>query len=203
MKKYIITISREFGCGAREISRQLASELCITLYDKELVSMAAQRSGLNSDILKEADEMMDSRINKLFKEFVYGSSTKFYSEQAILAQVQVIRDLADKKDSCIMLGRCSDYILREYPNVINIFLYAPLEARISHISDAYQLDRVSAEKMIKRVDKQRHNYYKYVTGYNRGDREEKHLMIDVAKYGVKGTVKLISEAVSILFEDKD
>ena len=93
MKKIIITISREFGCGAREIARKLASDLGITFYDKDLVDMAAQKAGVHVDVFKNSDEVIMSRsASKLFREFGYGSSTAFYSEQAIAAQADVIRE---------------------------------------------------------------------------------------------------------------
>ncbi len=201
MKNYIITISREFGCGAREIGRALASHLAIPFYDKELVDLTAEKVHINVGLLQENDEVM-ARQNRLFTEFVYGSSTSFYSEQAIAAQADVIREIADKKESCIFFGRCSDYILREYPNVIHFFFFAPMEKRIQHIAKNYELSEKNAEKMIKHIDKQRHNYYKYVTGRNRGDRTGKHVMFDVSTYGVDGSVALICDAVRIMFADE-
>jgi len=201
-KRYIITISREFGCNAREIGRALASRLGVPFYDKDLIDMAAQKAGVNRDVIKESDEIINSKQNRLFAEFGYGSTTSFHSEKAIKAQAAVIHELADKKESCIMFGRCTDYILREYPNVLNIFLYAPIEKKIKHIAKTYELSEKNAEKMIKRIDNQRHNYYKYVTGRNRGDRQGKHIMIDVSNFGVTGSVELLYEAIQIRFSDK-
>jgi Cytidylate kinase len=202
MKKYIITISREFGCNAREIGRSLASKLGVPFYDKQLVDLAALKANINVEIIKESDEIMNKQ-NRLFSEFVYGSSNSFYSEKAIAAQALVIREIADKKETCIMFGRCADYILREYPNVINFFFYAPLEKRIEHIAKTYNLTEKNAEKMIKRIDNQRHNYYEYVTGKSRGDRSGKHVMFDVDAYGLEGSVNLICEAVNIMFAEND
>ncbi len=201
MKKYIITISREFGCNAREIGRSLASRLGVPFYDKDLVDLAAEKAGVHRDIIKESDEVMNKKQNRLFDEFGYGSSTSFFSEKAINAQAEVIREVADRKEACIMFGRCSDYILREYPNILNFFLYAPVDWKIKHIAGTYELTEKNAEKMIKRIDKQRHNYYKYVTGKNRGDRSGKHVMLDVSVYGVEGSVELLTEAVWIRFSE--
>lgn len=192
--KYAITISREFGCGAREIGRKIAAQMGVKFYDKDLIDEAARKAGVHVDVIKESDE----KAKKFFKEFSYGSSTTFYTEKAIDAQAEVIREAADK-ESCVLFGRCADYFLREYQNCINIFLYAPLEERIKHISVDYELDMKSAEKMVKKIDRQRHNYYKYVTGRNRGDREGKHLMIDVSYYGIDGTVELVCKAVKQKF----
>lgn len=203
MKKYVVTISREFGCGAREIAIKLASQMGIPLYDKELVDMAAQMAGVNIDIFRDTDEVVVSKaFGTLFKEFGYGSTTQFYSEKAIEAQAQVIRDIANKRESSILFGRCSDYILREHTNVINFFLYAPMEYRIEHISKSYGLDRREAAKLIKRIDRQRHNYYKYVTGKNRGDRNGKELLIDVEAFGVDGTVKMMENAIKYLYGEE-
>lgn len=201
-KTYIITISREFGCNAREIGRALASRLGIPFYDKDLIDMAAAKAGVNRDIIQESDEVINSKQNRLFAEFGYGSTTSFHSEKAIKAQASIIHELADRKASCIMFGRCTDYILREYPNVLNVFLYAPLDKKVKHIAKTYELSEKNAEKMIKRIDNQRHNYYKYVTGKNRGDRSGKHVMIDVSNFGVDGSVDLLYEAVQIRFADK-
>ncbi len=198
MKTYVITISREFGCGARDVARGLASELGVPLYDKELVDMAARAAGVHTDVFRDTDEVV-KKESSLFKMFGYGSSTAFYSEKAITAQAQVIRDLANKNESCIMFGRCADYILREHPYVINFFLYAPLEYRIEHIAKAYQLDSRESMKLIKRVDRQRHNYYKYVTGQNRGDRNGKEMLLDVEAFGVEGCVKMMTDAVNYLY----
>lgn len=203
MKKYIITISREFGCNAREVGRSLASKLGIPFYDKDLIDMTAKKAGLSLEIIKESDEIINSKQNSLFAEFIYGSSTSFHSEKAIKAQASVIHELADKNESCIMFGRCSDYILRNYPNVLNLFLYAPMDIRIKHIAKSYNLTEKNAELMIKRIDNQRHNYYKYVTEKDRGDRHGKHVMIDVGTFGIQGSVELLYEAIRIRFSDNN
>lgn len=195
MKKYIITIGREFGCGAREIARELASHLGIMLYDRDLVDMAARKAGLPTEVIRNADENGMKKPNRLFAQFGYGSSTAFYSEEAVQAQAQVIYDIANKQEPAIIFGRCADYFLQEYPNIISFFLFAPLKFRISHVSENYGLGEQDAVKLIRRVDRQRHNYYKYVTGHNRGDREGKDLLIDVEKFGVEGSVKLMDCAL--------
>lgn len=192
--KYVITISREFGCAARDIGHGISSQLGLKFYDKDMIDLVAQKAGIHVDIIKENDE----KVTRTLKEFLYGSSTNFYSEKAIQAQAEVVREIADK-ETCVIFGRCSDYFLREYSNCFNIFLYAPLEYRIKHIAEAYGLDEKAAEKMVKKVDKQRHNYYKYVTGKNRGDRDGKNIMVDVSYFGVDGTVELICKAIKQKF----
>lgn len=199
MKKYIITLSREFGCNAREICRNVAGRLAIRLYDRDLVSMTAERAGLTNEVFHDSDAIIDKNGKNLFHTFGYGSTTPFCSEQAVKIQAEVIRELADRRESAIFFGRCSDYVLRAYPNRLNVFLYAPKEYRIAHMSQAYGISEKSAAKLIKRIDRQHHNYYKYVTGVNRGDRHSRHLMIDVSEFGNDGTVDLICYAVSQKF----
>lgn len=201
MKKFIITISREFGCNAREIAREIAARLGIEFYDKTLVDMAADKAGISHDSFTDSDAVIDKYGGNLLQAFSYGSSTKFYSEKAVQAQIEVIRDLANHRGSAVFFGRCADYILREHPNHLNVFLYAPMNCRVRHMAEAYNLTELEAEKLIKRVDRQRHNYYKFVTGKNRGDRDFKHLMIDVSKFGTEGAVDLVCFAVQNKFSD--
>ncbi len=197
MEKYIITISREFGCNAREVARQLAARLNVKLYDQELVDMTARKAGLNVDFVKSADEKLQKSSNSFIQYFGYGSSTEFYSEKAVNAQIDVIREIANKNEPCILFGRCGDFVLREYPNVLKIYLYAPESARIAHIAMDYELTMQNAIKLIQRVDKQKRNYYNFVTGHNREDLKEKDVMIDVNTYGIDGTVDLIVKALEI------
>lgn len=201
MKKYVITIGREFGCNAREIGRQVAAKLGIKFYDKELVDMAAEKAGVASSFFKGNDEHPGVKESFL-TEFGYGAGASFYSETAIQAQGWVIRKIANT-ESCVMLGRCADYWLQEFGTTLNAFVYAPLEYRIDHISSAYGLDRKMAEKMIKKIDKRRHNYYKYVTGHARGDRHGRNLMIDVEMFGIEATVDLICDAAKKRFGLED
>ncbi|MCD7904826.1 MAG: cytidylate kinase-like family protein [Clostridiales bacterium] len=194
----IITISREFGCNARGIGKRLAGELGFAFYDWDLINLTAKKIGLQREVFAEHDEIAGNK-SRFFTNFLYGSSTAFYTEKAVKAQADVIRNLAQKED-CIFFGRCSDYILREYPNCLHVFLYAPMRAKIKYISKEYELDEKNAESMIKKIDRQRHNYYKYVTGRNRGDRRSKHLSVDVDIFGEDDTVKLLADAARTRFK---
>ena len=106
MKKFIITISREFGCNAREVARKAAAELGVEFYDKDLVDMAAERAGISRDSFLDSEEMLDKNADRLLKSFGYGSSTQFYSDKAVKAQVDIIRDLANKRVSAIFRQMC-------------------------------------------------------------------------------------------------
>lgn len=199
MKKYIITISREFGCGARPIGQELSKRLGIKFYDKELIDLAAERAGVSPGLFQDTEiDYGEDQVKKLLKEFVYGSTTLFYSDAAINLQAEVIRELAEG-ESAIFFGRCSNYLLRERSDVLNFFLYAPLQERIIHISKKYNLTAKNAENLISKVDRQRHNYFKYVTGENRGDRNNNQVMIDVSCFGETKTVELMEDAIAKKF----
>ncbi|WP_178842185.1 AAA family ATPase [uncultured Treponema sp.] len=193
MKHFVVTIGREFGCNAREIGRQLAAKLGVKFYDRELVELAAQKAGVDDEVFGSADEQ-PGVLQNFFTEFGYGSTRAFYSGKAIEAQAYVIRKIANS-ESCVMLGRCADYFLQEFGTTLNAFVYAPLSYRIAHVSEAYGLTTEESEKMIKKIDRRRHKYYKFVTGHNRGDRHGRNLMLDVEMFGVEGTVNLIHSAV--------
>lgn len=201
MKRFVITIGREFGCNAREIGRQVAAKLGVKFYDKELVDLAAERARVSEEPLSKVPEQHPVIYDNFFTEFGYGATKEFYSAKAVDAQAYVIRKIANT-ESCVMLGRCSDYFLQEFGNTLNAFVYAPLPYRVHHISEAYNLTSDEALKMIKKIDKYRHNYYKYVTGHDRGDRHGRNLMIDVDMFGVDGAVNLIySAAIERFGED--
>lgn len=197
MKRITITIGREFGCNAREIGRQVAAKLGVKFYDKELVDMAAKLAGVSASYYAGEQENGDIQ-SSFISEFGYGANKAFFSETAISAQGMVIRKIANTESS-VMLGRCSDFFLSEFPNILNVFVYAPLPYRIEHISSAYSLSAAQAQKFIKRIDKSRHKYYKHVTGRNRGDRTGRNLMIDVEMFGIEGAVELILNAIKIRF----
>ena len=154
MKKFVITIGREFGCNAREIGRQLAARLGVPFYDKELVDRAAELAGVNADFYSKSDE--HPGIKEIF--------------------------------------------FTEFGTTLNAFVYAPLPYRIKHIAKAYGLSEKDAQKMIKQIDRRRHNDYRYVTGKNRGDRHGRNIMIDVEMFGVEGAVELIYQAVCQRFK---
>lgn len=199
MAPFVITIGREFGCNAREIGRQVAEKLGVKFYDKELVELAAEKAGVDSITFNKTGKVSGIEDNFL-TEFGYGATYRFFSERAVSAQAAVIRGIADS-ESCVMLGRCADFFLQERSNTLNIFVYAPLASRIKHVSSEYGLTEEKAKKLIARIDRRRHRYYKFVTGRNRGDRHGRNLMIDVEMFGIPGAVKLVTEAAELRFAD--
>ncbi len=192
MKNYVITIGREFGSSGKEIGRELAWKLGIECYDRNIIEETAENEGVPAGELALADEIAYSGVSK---RFAGGSSSLGLPAQAnatIAVQSRVIRQLAEK-GPCVIIGRCADYVLRDQESGLHIFIYAPYEVRLKRIMDLYGFSAKQAERSVKRIDRQRHDYYKYVTGSNRGDRHGKHLMIDSSLFGLQGTADLFYE----------
>lgn len=188
-KNIVITIGRENGSGGREIAKKVAEALSINYYDKNLIDLASDKSGMNSALLYQADEKAS---NPFFSAYVsnpgeYGT----VNDRLFWAQSTIIKDLASK-ESCVIVGRCSDYILEDRENCLHIFIHAPLEKRIERIMDRYMLESPeAAKKEIAREDKQRRSYYQYYTDRKWGQYQGKHLVLDSSYFGIDKTVELI------------
>ena len=135
MKRFVITIGREFGCNASEVGRELAARLGVKFYEKELVVRAAAVAGIDEDSISNPDRKVKRNdithlMQYFINEFGYGITSSYFSEKAIGAQAYVIRQIANT-ESCVMFGRCADYFLSEFGNTLNVFLYRPAARRIS------------------------------------------------------------------------
>lgn len=184
-KKMIITIGREFGSGGHEIGEKLAAKLGINFYDKNLIELAAEHSGLDLSVLGASDEKAPSPFVSPYAPTV--------SDRLYCAQTEVIQKLA-KTESFVIVGRCSNAILKEACTPLNIFIYAPLEDRIKRIMDRYLIDTPDkARKEILRTDKIRRGYYQYYSEFKWGDREGYDFMIDSSLFGINGTVDILAD----------
>lgn len=207
MKHFVVTIGREFGSLGREAGMKLAQELGVEYYDRDLVRKAADELGVYPYKLKELDESRPSVLS----QYLFGSSD---IDKLIEAQSQIIRDLAER-ESCIIIGRCADYILRDRSDTLNVFVYSPDQIRYKHLLDTYRNkdeykgklnsadDYLAFQQEIRElmnaVDHKRHDYYKYVTGINRGERYHKDLILNSGTLGVDGVVAIIKAAVEAKF----
>lgn len=202
-KKYVINIGRQLGSGGRKIGEKLSRELGISFYDKELISLASKESGLCKEFFEKADEKTSqSIIGGLFgMRFPFvGDGTipygNFLSNDALFKiQSDVIRELAEKK-SCIFVGRCADYILREHPRCINVFISAQLEDRVERICKQYELSKEKAEELIEKTDKRRASYYNYYSYKTWGMASTYHLCIDSSVLGINDTAEFIKSFVA-------
>lgn len=186
---YIITIGREYGSGGFEIGKKLAEKLGIGFYDKNLIDEVAKKSGIHVDMVHKADE----RPASPFFNPVYQNGT--LHDRIFWAQSDVIREIAEK-ESCVIIGRCADYVLREHDNVIKIFIQAPFAKRIERISEKYLIELPDeARREILKTDKQRRSYYEFYTDYTWGGRKHMDLVINSSVLGIDGTVDFIKDFV--------
>ena len=173
--KVIVTIGREFGSGGHEVGKRLATELGIKFYDNEFISMAVQKTGFHEDYVKNNEEKAPD----------FAASALFSGIREIAAE-----------DSCVIVGRGADYILRDQSHV-SIFLFAPLEDRVKRKlallsgQDAKNMTPAQMEKIVKQMDKQRRRYYEYYTDTKWGDRDSYDLLINTSRAGIDGAVKII------------
>jgi cytidylate kinase len=191
MKRYIITIAREYGSGGRLIGRQLAQELNISFYDKELIKLAAEESGFAEDFI----EKMQQKRTVNFLDNLYMTNQELpIAEQVFLAQSQVIRKIA-QKESCVIVGRCADYVLWDCDNCLRVFIHAPLEWRIKRVRDEYHEVVDNYADYLRKQDKNRAGYYNYFTQNKWGKAQNYHLSID-SSIGIPNAVRVLREMVT-------
>ena len=195
--KLIITINREYGSGGRLVGQRLSEELGIPLYDRKLIEMAAQESGLSPDFIENVETRPTSSF--LFNLATSAQTGSGYmlqydmpvGDRAFFAQSNVIRDLA-AKESCVIVGRCAGYILRENPSCLNVFVYGSVEDRLNRATSVYGVPRKDLADRLVKIDKGRANYFKYYTGEDWYDVRAYDLAINTAVSGVEGAVKAVT-----------
>lgn len=202
---YVITIGRQLGSGGRDIGHKLAARLNMLFFDKELIRIAAQESGIQEDIFEEADE---KRTHSLFgglidlrgfqPDEVYPN---YYLSNEMLFKVQadVIRRLAGEK-SCLFVGRCSDYILKDHPRCLNVFVSADMSDRIRRVAATHNITEDKAEDFIQKIDKKRAEYYRYFSGKVWGAAPSYHLCVNSSALGIDETVSFICGFAEKKFE---
>ena len=195
-ERTVITIGREFGSGGHEIGMKLAEKLGIKCYDKELLELAAKESGLCEELFASQDEKpTNSFLYSLVMDTYSLGYTNSYVDMPInhkvfLAQFDAIKKLAER-ESCVIVGRCADYALEEFDNVLSVFIHADMDARIRRIARIYDLTDAKAKDMIRKTDKQRSSYYNYYTSKKWGDARSYDLCINTSKVSVDDAVDLI------------
>ncbi|MCI5604845.1 MAG: cytidylate kinase-like family protein [Clostridia bacterium] len=196
----VITIGRQFGSGGRDVGEKIAAALGIPFYDKELVEMAAQKSDISHEALKEVDERATS-------SFLYslaggnfsmrGINAPLYYEMPIndklfIAQAEVIKSLA-KEGSCVIVGRCADYVLESEENVdlLNIFVYGSVDYRTKRVMNALNLPQSKARERVMKTDKQRRTYYDYYTSKDWGVMSNYDICLNTEKIGIDNAADLV------------
>ena len=196
MENFVVVIGRQYGAGGRKLGKKLAEKLNVSYYDKELLSEAAKMMGFSPEIFQKKDEKRPSFIRSMLS-FNYGSlnatnSPETLSDENIYRfQSEVIHSIA-KKGSCVIVGRTADYILRNHPNLLSVFINAPLEYRaklITERNDATNHDE--AIEKAKKFDKNRESYYNYFTNQHWGRADNYHLTFDSSKFSIDQMAEFI------------
>lgn len=199
MTAKVITISREYGSGGRTIGELVAKELGVAFYDKVLIDIVAKKSGFAIDYIKNTEEQVTPSFLFNLAANGYYASTVFVndglpaSDNLFILQSKIIREIAEK-EPCVVVGRCADYILREFPNRLDVFIHAPLADRVERAVKEYNVPDNIAEKTVQRNDKIRARHYQYYAGEKWGDMRRYQLTLDSAALGVEGAAAVIAAA---------
>lgn len=199
----IITIGRQFGCGGKEIGEKVAHRLGYTFYDKQLLTMAAEEQGFSPAAMQLYDEKpTGSLIYSLYMTGTTTSDNLPLNQQLAFAQFNVIRRVA-QQDNCVILGRCADYVLREKPNLLTVFLHAPMEYRVQQVMRTQSItSEALAEKTIKKQDKARADYYNFFTHKKWGDAGSTMLSLDTSMLDPDAIAALIADAATMKARNK-
>ena len=191
-EKYTVTITREFGSMGRPIARKLSELLNIEFYDRDIVEETARKMDLPLSVISKVEENQGSAYAKM--KFLLGRFSRDRQDEIFEVQSELIRNLA-QKESCVIVGRCADYVLRDFDRCLNIYIYAPFEKRIENCVKYLGMDEDVAIKMTIEIDKARKQYHKKYANYYPADINNKNLMIDSNFFGVEGTADLIAKIV--------
>lgn len=198
----IITISRGFGSGGRTIGKMLSEDLGIKYYDKDLIRLASEESGINERFFGLVDEKLKGsflRKGGIYKgELISPDSPEFTSDQNLFNyQAKIIKQLADKEPA-IIVGRCADYILRDRDDVIRVFIYSDMETAVKNVVDMYGISEKEAQRVIVKTDKERSEYFRHYTGLDWENAKNYSLCLDTSRLSYDECVEIIKGYIDII-----
>lgn len=207
-KKIIITIARQYGSGGREIGEKVAELLNIPLFDKQLITDAASKGNLSEEIIKRTDE---TAANSLLYTLAMGSNvvgtTMHFgykmpiNDKLFVLQAEVIKEYANE-GSCVIIGRCADYVLRDEENVFRIFIYGDLDHRKARVAERHpEIKSSQIVDVINKTDRRRASYYNFYTGNKWGKYDNYDMAINSSTLGILGTAKIIARCAEKLMQD--
>ncbi len=201
-KKYVITITRQFGSMGRPIAKKMAEMLGINYYDRDIVDQAAKKLNLPVSTVSENEESAKKKESAFGRmRFPLGLNNATDTQDKIFeAQQNIIRFLAEK-ETCIIVGRCADFVLCDMEDVVDIYIYAPYDVRLKHCVEDLGMEESEGKKMIIDVDKARDAYHMNYAGFLPGDPMHKDIMIDSSFLGVDGTAEFLAEAIKKRFPE--
>jgi len=203
IKKTIITIGRQFGSGGRIIGQKLADELKIPFYDNQLITMAAEKTGYSPEVYEQADEKAAGGFlySSILGGYTLGSQLAVgynmpINDKLFLVQSNIIKEVA-AAGSCVIIGRCANYVLKDNPDCLSIFIHAPMKVRIERAIDTYQMPVARIEEAIEKIDKRRAAYYNYYSDTRWGKIGSYQYTIDSSVLGLDKTINLIAHLVQL------
>ncbi len=202
-EKLVITIGRQYGSGGREVGHKLAELLGCKCYDQDLIVMAAKRSGISEEALALADEQASSSLLytlAMGASMIYTSTTPMavpINDALFIAQSEIIRELAET-ETCVIVGRCADYILNEHQKKVNVFVQGDKPDRIKRIMERAGISESEAKERMTKKDKKRSSYYNYYTGGKWGKPGNYNLVVSTSQIGIDGAAKIIYEYAKTL-----
>ena len=200
MEKKIITISRQYGSGGRYVGQKLSEKLGIPCYDEKIIDMGAKESGFAQDFVAEKGERMTGSLlfniasSLSYANNILSGNGMSLQDEMYFIQNRIIKDLAEK-GSCVIVGRCADYILRERKDVLNIFIYADMESKMERAVTYFGLEKENVSAILKKKDKARSNHYKYYTDQEWGMASNYDLSLNSSTLGVEGSVEFLSSYI--------
>ena len=189
MSKFVIAIGREYGSGGLEIAKKLAAALDVPYYDRDLIALAAQKRGISADVVEQADEV---KAKPWDTPAVVGMPS--FNDKVFELQAESIREKAET-ESCVIVGRCADQLLKHRDDCLSVFIHADPEVRIRRIMNEHKLGREEATRLMKRTDKSRRAYYQYYTDCTWGGRGSYDLILNSGKLGIDCVVAVILKAI--------
>lgn len=205
MNNLVITISREFGSGGHKIGVMLSEKLGIPYYDKDLIKLASEQSGINENLFGLADEKAQNSFFKKPKVYSGGIATpdspNFTSEENLFNyQAKVIKELAENNSPCIIIGRCADFVLADRERTLRIFIWADKENCIKNTMNILGYDKKEAEKQIEKINRERSTYYKLHTGREWDNARNYDLCINTSENGLEKSAQIILDCINVMYK---
>ena len=197
MSNFVVTIARDYGSGGREVGLLLSERTGLKFYDKDLITMAAQKSGMSTEALRGADE---KAANSLLYTLALGSSIYNHGAERVnlpindrlfVVQSEIIKELANSGEGAIIVGRCADYVLAGMERLVRVFVTADFDTRVKAVMERHELSQNAARDLIVKTDKRRANYYSYYTGEKWGRADKYDLVVSTDRIGLDGAASII------------
>ena len=195
-----ITVGCEYGTGGPAIGKKIAEDYGIPCYDRSVIDRIIEETGFSHSLAEAAESGAEIRGRRIAGERSEAAAYSVLTDRIVYIQTQIIKKLADR-GPCVFVGRCADFVLKDRENVLNVFVYAPEEYRLANIRKTLDISEEAARWQMEKNDRQLHARYKQMTGTYRGDRHNRHMLIDSSILGTDETAKFIESFAEKMFPE--